>query len=157
MNWLWGASPCVRNYWFQVSSFPLQRRGFNGTARIIWLLGMSFRGANRFTSSVKLSGDEESHHYECEILLTRELLFRASPCVRYCWFQVSSCLRPGRKGFNGLASIICRWRNERISALCHSEEPSGFLSPMVSGYEITKFQGSRVRNSFPGKFVNLCH
>ena len=34
MNNFW-ASPCVRNYWFRVIAFPLQRRGFIDAARMI--------------------------------------------------------------------------------------------------------------------------
>ena len=37
---------------------------------------------------VKFCGDEGSHHYEYEILLKLEFLFRASPCVRNCWYKV---------------------------------------------------------------------
>jgi len=58
-----------------ISSFelpPPKAEGFNGIARIIWLLSMSFRGANLFSYTVKLCGDEESHHNEYEILLKKE-------------------------------------------------------------------------------------
>ena len=40
---------------------------------------MSFRGVNSFSHKVKSWGDEESHHYEYEILLVSKVLWGPHP------------------------------------------------------------------------------